>query len=290
MKRQLLQILVIVALLAAACGGASVVNLDFSADDTASDADIADQRAALLAAFESSEFGPQSPRDINSTEGTNPVTFPEAPPSSEMNLCNIHFHEAAEHRGGEFTTYTGNGDGEGNGTGYAYDGELTDDELAEYENQVGLHEGQFLQPGETIEIHYVHSTDPIEPGPTLGACLASADSTPSLRVEAQVFVLVNDDSAADLVELTEVAEVDGFWQAPNIPVAGTPVSYAGSTTGPSFNQEGSPFLVTWNVRPEVIKVDIASVEAWFEDNVFDEDYAHAVRNLVTNPVLLSPIN
>jgi hypothetical protein len=30
-----------------------------------------------------------------------------------MNLCNIHFHKNAEHKGGEFTQYAGNGDGDG---------------------------------------------------------------------------------------------------------------------------------------------------------------------------------
>lgn len=189
-----------------------------------------------------------------------------------------------------FTTYAGNGDGEGCGTGYAYDGDLSGDELAEYDRVVGENEHGGLVPGETIEIHYVHSSDPIEPGPTLGSCLAADDSSPALRVEAQVFVLVNDDSAPSLVELTKVEQIDGLWQAPNIPNdTGRPVQYAGSTTGPKFNEEGSPFMVSWSVRPEVMKVSISSVEAWLADNRFDETYAHGVRNLVTNPDLLSPI-
>ena len=29
-----------------------------------------------------------------------------------------------------------------------------------------------LEPGDTIEVHYVHSTAQVEPGPTLGACLS----------------------------------------------------------------------------------------------------------------------
>ncbi|MEM8926513.1 MAG: delta-class carbonic anhydrase [Actinomycetota bacterium] len=259
--------------------------------DGVSDDVIDDQREALAAAYEAEPFGPQAPRDIEEFGGVNPVTFDEAPPYTEMNLCNIHFHEGAEHKGGEFTTYIGNGDGEGNGTGYAYDGDLTDDELAPYDGEVGATDKVSLEPGDTIEIHYVHSTDPIEPGPTLGSCLASDDSAPQLRVEAQVFVLVNDDSAADLVELTEVGEVDGLFQAVNIPNdTGTPVRYAGSTTGPSYNEKGSPFMVSWAVRPDVMKVSISSVEAWLSDNVFDEEYAHAVRNLVINEDLLAPID
>ena len=52
-----------------------------------------------------------------------------APPRSELNLCNIHFHANAEHKGGEFTTYAGPGDGHGAGTGDRYDGTLTAAEL-----------------------------------------------------------------------------------------------------------------------------------------------------------------
>ena len=64
-----------------------------------------------------------------------------------------------------------------------------------------LHVTCGLRAGKTRTIHYVHCTDPIPPGPALGACLATEDSTPQLRVKAQVFVLMNDESAASLVDL-----------------------------------------------------------------------------------------
>jgi hypothetical protein len=44
------------------------------------------------------------------------------------------------------------------------------------------------------------------------------------------------------------------------------------------------------VRPQVLKVNIASVASWFKNNAFDETHAHGVRNLVQNPALLSPID
>ena len=79
-----------------------------------------------------------------------------------------------------------------------------------------------------------------------------------------------------------------YYQANNIPNnTGNPVSYSGSTTGPSYNEAGSPLQVTWNVRPEVAKVDINSVANWCQGNEFNEDHAHGVRNLVTNTELLS---
>ena len=255
------------------------------------DATIEAQRATLAASTFGAGFGPQSPRDLESAAGVNQRLFETAPPSNEMNLCNIHFHENAEHRGGQFTEYAGNGDGAGHGTGFRYTGELTAAELAPYEggefgNDLGF---GGLVPGDTIETHYVHSTAQVTPGPTLGSCLSDSLINPQLRVETQVYVLVND-GGADFLNLTEVGTVNGFAQALNIPSdTGTPIEYAGSTTGPGFNETGSPLQVSWSVRPGVIKVDISTVEAWFADNVFAETYAHGVRNLVTNPDLLSPI-
>ncbi|MEQ9122945.1 MAG: cadmium carbonic anhydrase, partial [Alphaproteobacteria bacterium] len=37
-------------------------------------------------------YGPQAPRDIASAAGVNPRAFAAAPPSTAMNLYNIHFH------------------------------------------------------------------------------------------------------------------------------------------------------------------------------------------------------
>ena len=89
----------------------------------------------------------------------------------------------------------------------------------------------------------------------------------------------------------KVEKVGELFQAPNIPTdTGTPVTYEGSTTGPGYNEKGSPLQVSWSVRPEVMKVSISSVAAWLNNNRFDETAAHGVRNLVTNASLLSPIN
>ena len=251
---------------------------------------IADQRAALAASTDGAGFGPQSPRDIDTPAGSNTRIFESAPAFTEMNLCNIHMHEGAEHKGGEFTKYAGNGNGKGYGTGFQYSGELTDAELAPIDMKVGSGKHGNLEPGDTIEVHYVHTTAQVTPGPTLGACLSDAIANPQLRVETQVFVLVNDESALDFMALTEVGEKDGFHQALNIPSdTGAAIQYTGSTTGPSYNEKGSPFQVSWSVRPKVGKVNIASVGEWFSGNIFKEDHAHGVRNLVTNPALLSSI-
>lgn len=175
------------------------------------------QRAALAEITTDAGFGPQSPRDLRGAEGENARVFSMAPAANQINLCNIHFHDGAEHAGGEFSTFRGNGDGHGWGTGFVYDGELTEAELAPLAAPIGQGEHGLLQSGQTNEVHFVHTTSDIEPGPTLGACLADSTGNPQLRVETQVMVLVNDTDAIDFRELATVELVNGYWQAPNVP-------------------------------------------------------------------------
>lgn len=251
---------------------------------------IAEQHHQLELNTAGKGFGPQSPRDIDADMGTNKVAFELAPPYARMNLCNIHIHKNAEHKGGEFTKYAGNGDGHGEMSGFVYSGKLSAAELAAPDQEACPSEHGDIAPGDTIEVHYVYSTAEVSPGPTLGSCFSEAIKNPELRVEAQVFVVVNDQQAGDFGYATELGTRDGLNQALHIPSnTGAPVQYAGSTTGPDYNEKGSPFLVTWSVRPKVAKVDVASVGEWCKGNVFKEDHAHGVRNLVTEPQLLSKI-
>lgn len=235
-------------------------------------------------------YGPQSPRDIDQDYGTNLRNFGIAPNRSGLNLCNIHFHKNAEHKGGEFTTFAGNGDGKGKNTGYKYNGKLSAAQMKPVSSQICAAKGDPLQSGDTLEVHFVYSSADVKPGPTLGACLADSTMNPGLRVEGQVIVLANDDNAMEFDDLAKIEQVNGYYQAPNVPTnMGVPVQYLGSTTGPSYNEKASPLQVTWSVRPEVAVVDINSVGEWCNDNVFNEDHAHGVRNLVKNPKLLSPL-
>ena len=100
--------LICTALSFALLGGAANAGGESVADDV-----IAAQRAKLAESTDGKGFGPQSPRDLSSVAGNNSRAFSAAPSYKEMNLCNIHFHENAEHKGGEFTKYAGNGDGKG---------------------------------------------------------------------------------------------------------------------------------------------------------------------------------
>ena len=251
---------------------------------------IAEQRKILADSIVGKDVGAQSPRNINSLLGYNTKKTTTAPVSTKMNLCNIHFHKSAEHKGGEFTLYAGNGNGEGYGGGYKYSGTLTESELTKVEI---ADDHNPLYSGDTIEVHYVYTSDDVTPGEGLGACLSkdrAVGTQPLLRVETQVYVLVNDDKALDFTKLTAVTQANGFYQAPNIPSnTGTAVHYEGSTTGPDYNEKVSTLQVTWNVRPNIAKVNISTVDTWFHHNDFAEHHAHAVRNLVVNPELLSEI-
>jgi hypothetical protein len=231
--------------------------------------------------------GPQTPRDISSVTGLNPVSFDMAPAPSEMNLCNIHTHTNAEHKGPGFSVFVNDSDY----GGYACNGtaDLTEAELAPSEGAYGK-----VKPGDTIEVHWVHTTCDAAPGPGLGSCVPEGCDSPLLRVEAQTFLVVNDSEAASFMDMVYDGNVvNDLHQAKMIPSdTGTPVNFLGSTTGPSYTQSTcSPAQVTWNVRPDCMKLDINSLHAWAEaENVFEETQSHGVRQLVTAPELLSPIS
>lgn len=233
------------------------------------------------------DMGPQTPRDISNTSGLNREAFPMAPPASEMHLCNIHTHTNAEHKGPGFSIFVSDADDGGFACNETPD--LTEAELAP---APGTHQG--VAPGDTIEVHWVHTSCEMTPGEGLGACVPEACSDPLLRVEAQVFLVVNDPDALDFTTMTYGGNmVDGRHQAKAIPsTTGEPVLFRGSTTGPSYDQRKcSPARVTWNVRPQCAKLDINSLHRWAEQgNVFNETGSHGVRQLVTAPELLAPID
>jgi hypothetical protein len=234
-------------------------------------------------------FGPQTPRDIDNLAGDNKRIFSVAPDHTEMNLCNIHFHQNAEHKAKDFGIYAGEGtNGVGGGYQCAISKELTAAELKAPKAKVC----KGITPGDTIEVHWVHSSADVKPGKGLGSCLSPGTGNPNLRVETQVFTVVNDANAMDFDDLDYDGNmVNGYHQAQFIPDnTGAPVEFLGSTTGPSFTEAAcSPLEVTWSVRPQCAKVDINSLAKWCDDNEFGEDHAHGVRKLVTNPALLSTI-
>ncbi len=234
-------------------------------------------------------YPPQTPRDIDSLSGENKQVFSIAPDFEKMNLCNIHFHNNAEHKAKDFSIYAGEGD-KGYGGGYQCNNSKTLSKAELMPTKGDICKG--LKPGDTIEVHWVHSSCDITPGKGLGSCLSDSCANPELRVETQVFTVVNDSSALNFNDLSYDGNiVNGLRQAKNIPTnTGNPVEFLGSTTGPQHSDQNcSALQVTWSVRPYCAKVDINSLGEWCESNVFEEDHAHGVRKLVTNPDLLSEI-
>jgi len=241
-------------------------------------------------------FGPQTPRDITQKAGANASAFPLASAATAMNLCNLHFHVQAEHRGPGFlmavkkAEHAAGDHGHGDGGGYRCNEtpKLTKAQLEATAG--GACKG--LKPGDTIEVHWVYSSCDVAPGKGLGSCLSPQCGNPSLRVESQVFLVVNDKSALDFTRFDYAGPPrNGVHQAKSLPTkTGTPVVFRGSTTGPDYtDQKCSSLQVTWSVRPSCAMVDISSLQKWCESNVFKEDHGHGVRQLVTAPALLDRI-
>ena len=159
-------------------------------------------------------YGPQTPRDISNTAGTNSRLFAMAPAPSKLNLCNIHTHTNAEHKGPGFTLSAGSGEHGGFKCNETAD--LTAAELSEPDHGTGAYHG--VKPGDTIEVHWVHTSCDVTPGKGLGSCLSESCANPQLRVETQVFLVVNDPNALDFMDFAYQGNmVDNLHQAKALP-------------------------------------------------------------------------
>ncbi len=219
--------------------------------------------------------GPQSPRDIDSKAGTNSVIFEVAPSIKDMNLCNIHFHRNAEHKAAAYSTYVK----DGSNSGWACQ-EPTKNRLSN--NHAELNGCEGIAEGDTIEVHWVHTTCDINAegvkqlGTGLNACLTTMCPNPQLKVVAQVFVLQKDGKL-------KFAESPISHNDPS-------VEYTGSTTGTSYsNNHCSPLQVTWDVKTTCDTLDIDNFSKWCNSNKYKDNHAHGVRELVTSETLLSKI-
>ncbi len=240
-----------------------------------------------MAILKCENAGPQSPRDITVQAGSNPIEFPSAPPAQKMNLCNIHTHTNAEHKGEDYRIPRGTGDFGGFGCNSGI--KLSKKEL---ENREDPSPFANVKPGDSIEVHWVYTTCNTTPGVGLDACVPPGCESPKLRVEAQVFLLVNNPKAAQFQDYVGLVSRNGFHQSSKLPTGtGEPVIYLGSTTGTCFDDKiCSPAQVTWSVRPFCQELDISSLYRWAQSgNVFKETASHGSRALVTNPAHLSKI-
>jgi len=230
--------------------------------------------------------GPQAPRDIGRAEGSNNAVFAFAPAASAMNLCNIHAHTSAEHKGPGFSTSAGAGK---NGGWKCSGDESKNLSAAELVDPNHGHGGFGAKPGDSIEVHWVYTSCPVAPGNSLDACTCAGAV---LRVESQVFLVVNDKAGArDFASYDYAGAIGGKHQPKSLPEGtGTPVAYLGSTTGDKYGKDScSTASVTWSVRPTCAKLDIGSLNAWAKDTKLFEQHAHGVRQLITDTSLLAPI-
>ena len=235
-KRLIVPVITVLVGVAAACspGATPAAPAPAAADDSTS----------VAPAPEKAICGPQSPRDISSTAGTNPGAVPAG---ETPHLCNVHFHEPFEHSG--FTS------------------------VPEVSGNPGAPACKLVEVGDQIEFHWVYTN--CEPNPTpvkgLDNCVCDRDDL-VLRVYAQAYV------------------VGGTGEAPTQP-QGELVTYTGSTTGPSYDdQTCSPARVNWEVAPAAEVVAKNELSAWCQNNPWiDEDRPHESRDLVTAPAELSPM-
>lgn len=234
-------------------------------------------------------YPPQAPRDIDNPHGVNKSIFSFAPSYFKLNLCNLHFHVNTEHKSEDYSIYAGEGrNGLGGGYRCGDSKTLTERELTEPEQNYCKE----VKPGDTIEVHWVYTSCETKPAKGLNSCFSGSCINPNLRVESQVFIVVNDPSALNFTKFTyEGNMIDGYHQAKSLPEnTGDPVEYVGSTTGSKYTEKKcSPYQGTWSVRPKCAKLDINSLSKWCKSNIFKEDHAHGVRKLVTNPKLLGKI-
>jgi hypothetical protein len=186
----------------------------------------------FILAMDCKYAGPQTPRDITSKVGTNSSIFNMAPQFKNMNLCNIHFHKNAEHKGPEFSLSSK--DKKYGGFKCNQINKLSQTELKTPKKKAC----QNIRPGDTIEVHWVYTSCNTSPGEGLGSCSSSSCANPQLRVETQVFVLVNNNEELDFNNFDLAPKkVNGKYQAKKIPTGSSPIEFLGSTTGPQYNNK-----------------------------------------------------
>lgn len=247
----------------------------------------------------SDRIGAQSPRNILMGSGSAPaVALPAT--TTPYNLCNLHFHKGAEHMSPLAPT--------GNlplgfsiaapGGGYQCDrtSYLTAAQLTEPVRPAGKKKCENVRAGDTIEVHWVFSSCDVNPGRNLGACTKEGQ-TCALRVESQVFTLVNDASAKRFSSFSPEAKAKTPIANVTLP-DGERVVYRGSTTNPAYNTSDkcSPASVMWGVRKQCELLDVSSLHDWCEENEKEsspfsgQKEGHDPRGLVTRLELLSPIS
>jgi len=214
---------------------------------------------------------PQAPRDLSTgapgaKRAIGPLNLVPGQADATANgfvHVNTHFHEGAEHKSDAYHSAPHGAAHERRLlSGHAVPGWQCADSVDHEHDNSGMwapYEFQFCKDvnvGHTYEIHYVHATGgpkniahPMSGG--LGGALFETRN-PSIIVQAQVYVVVNDDSygvAGSLLDFQHRSDNDV-------------VAYTGSTTGRSFNNEFcSPYEINWHVDRACHRVSAKSFDA-----------------------------
>merc|ERR1712151_87575 len=137
---------------------------------------------------------------------------------------------------------------------------LTEDQLKPYEFK---HCKGEVEVGKSYEVHYVHSSAGYRADQIANAKYDLDDGlggaangrgllNPMVVVQGQVYQIVNDANCPSTDDMLHGWTVIGHENA---------VMYAGSTTGPSHNNEVcSPYAITWHVDLDCHKICAASFD------------------------------
>lgn len=215
--------------------------------------------------------GPQAPRDVT-VGSTGAMVADSTPLDSTVGMVqvNTHFHLGAEHKSaGEYDEPMGFGFGcKGTTSG------LATSHLAAYDFQYCKE----TEVGETYEFHFVYSTGGEKLGAGLGGAFATT-SEPTIIVQGQVFVVVNDDTGAYDHDMLSGSTFDKLGEDIAL--------YMGSTTGTSYNNNDkcSPYSINWNVDRKCQLLSAKSLDEvcrqMIELNMEADIHPHGSRELVS---------
>lgn len=232
---------------------------------------------------------PQAPRDVSAAYTTGMKVARMIPLDQSfvdnMVQVNTHFHFGAEHRSAgeyDFLNVSGIHDAaeQKHKPGFFCSNATIPEVL---KTPYNFQHCSDTDVGSTYEFHWVYSTA----GTKLGAGLVGAfdrQYNPSVIVQGQVFVIVNDPSGAH--------DYPDFIHGKSFQTLGEPadkVSYIGSTTGQSYNNQNtcSPILIHWHMDRKCRQISAQTLDAMCKTMIEDYDMkadteSHGSRGLVSD--------
>ena len=256
---------------------------------------VNDAPAAPEAKLACANAQPQSPRDVSAgftatgkarvrVTDTSPIAGSDA--DKKLKHVNTHFHLGAEHKSsGEYDKLHVTPSGRRLLDASTEYGFYCEDVTRIQPFSTDAYNWEYCENtevGKTYEVHWVYSSGGASGDITdgLGGALAYQNN-PTVTVRAQVYHIVNDNTNPSLNDVSGL--VDG-WKTTGSTDA---VTYSGSTTGRSYNNDDScsPLQVTWQVDRECQKINARSFDQMckaMKDRGMSADLEpHASRDLVS---------